>query len=493
MQRNAGPQNALRPGFHSRAPMAEQVSGSAARANEEKQTRAGRICVAITEEIGGFGRARALHERKMRDLLDGLSPQEINNLRYRLFAPHYDAHMSRHERAIGYLFRQLVAIEKAAFRPVGKPLIHDRIIELSCGTGTIIKLLSNSLPQSRASRVGITANDLSDDMKAIARKKLAGLPCSVEFTAEDLRSLPFRRRSYGTAILSQTLHLITDDEVVRQERDSGYMFIDGKRHLDPKYRVIRKAWDLLETDGTMIIIDEWPALLSDRGGPLGAGFAYLFNDGLRGIDWSTFQHSIMSEMRGVSYAVQVKVPIDSVHTMYLHVYRKDGDKLERNEALPPGRKFAKARAAAIDRIIDSFKAIDPDFIKSVKPPNRARPWVRFLPIAGSAVHNPKVGGSPSPGRYNCVILSGRIHELSYKKRHKMMLGAIRMLKLGGSLLLIDEFPPPRGSAHPVRHQTDLDAYLDRLSKNLIFGGEIRVPIAPPYTSTMRGYLYRKVF
>ena len=329
----------------------------------------------LEAEIKDFDSRSELHKQMIRNLLSDLTPREINNLRYRLFAPHYDEHMEGHERAIRLLLRQLRGMEEA----IGAQLLQDRSLEASCGTGTVIELLCQEFGWRRASKFSIIANDISDDMKEIARRKLTGCPAGVSFTSQDLKALPFQSESFGTVIISQTIHLITDDDVLAQERARNYMHISGKRHLGAKMQVLGNALDLLEPGGTLIIIDEWPALLTDRGGPLGAGFAYLFNDGLRPIDEKALRYSVIGRMPRVRFVSDINVPIDSDHTMHIIVFKKEIVSGSEKVQMPLDTN-GQERALSAERLIDAFEIMDPQFLESNRPQNGEEPWMEFLPL-----------------------------------------------------------------------------------------------------------------
>jgi hypothetical protein len=128
-----------------------------------------KACTEIAEVVSEYDRNRETHEGKIRGILDNLSAAQINNLRYKLFAPHYDGHMDSHASAIALLLSQIPPIERLAFpREVGS-LIQSDLLELSCGTGTVIDILSRNIPSTRLAKMSITANDLSEDMKDVAR------------------------------------------------------------------------------------------------------------------------------------------------------------------------------------------------------------------------------------------------------------------------------------------------------------------------------------
>jgi 2-polyprenyl-3-methyl-5-hydroxy-6-metoxy-1,4-benzoquinol methylase len=443
----------------------------------------------ICRNIVDYDQHKLEHEKRMRALLSSLDAVQINNLRYRLFAPHYDHHMKEHERAIASLLRQAVNVEAIGFG--GRGLINRDLLELSCGTGTVILQLCEALPPGRAERLQFVANDLSDDMKRIAREKLAGLPCSIEYSSQDLRWLDLPSGSFGTVILSQTLHLITDEEVVNQERASNYMFVDENRHLDEKYWTISRAWESLAPGGTFFLIDEWPALLSDRGGPLGPGFAYLFNDGLRPVAKDTFHVSVMEQMGGCRFVTQLKAPIDSKHQMYLMVYRKEaGPYLGK---VPAGPDFAGLRRSASERILEIFRTIEQDFISSMSPANGETPWVNLLPIGSGTRRITDPREELAWGQeVDCVVIDQCMHRMEKYDRFDMIAYAVGALNVGGTLIIIDEWSPPGGSTHPLRQASLKPAYMNRFSKQMVSAGSVRIPIADGFESGMYGYQYRKV-
>ncbi len=448
-------------------------------------------CSEIAEVVSEYERNRETHEGKIRTLLDHLSAPEINNLRYKLFAPHYDGHMGAHEMAIQLLLSQVPPIERLAFPRTNEKLIHDRVLEMSCGTGTVINLLAKSLPQERAAKMRITANDISDDMKLIARQKLASRLCQVDFTGQDISNLKLGQ-TFGTVILSQTLHLITDPAVVRQERQNNYMHVESDRHIDAKFKAIHRAWTRhLDLGGTMIIIDEWPALLSDRGGPLGAGFAYLFNDSLREIEYEDFRHSIMGELPGSRFVAQLKVPIDAKHAMHLVLYQRMPCRRTKR-MLPETIENQALRNQMARRVVASFKSIDRRFIESFRVPN-GKPWVSFRHMKPEGMFISKDGNIPDlREEFNCIVLDRVFHNMSRMERHRMLKQAIKALRVGGSLMIVGEWPSSPESPHPIRKSQLRSKYMKRYAKNLVYGGALRIPIHPDFDSGMFGYQYWRV-
>ncbi|MEW6721952.1 MAG: class I SAM-dependent methyltransferase [Candidatus Micrarchaeota archaeon] len=447
----------------------------------------------LARAVNKFDRTASEQESRLRELLSGMSISEKTRHLYRIFAPHYDRHMAAHERSISFLLRQLLEAERIGYRM--HPLLQDELLEMSCGTGTIIHQICAALPHERAKNLVVTANDISDDMKEIARSKLSCDPCAVTYTGHDLTDLNFPGGVFGTAVLSQTLHLICDEEVLKQERKENYMYIDEKRHLQAKFGVIESAFELVKMGGTMIIIDEWPPLLSKGQGPLGPGFSYLFNDGLRGVDWETFRGSIMSRVPGAQFTAQMKAPIDSRHTMHLWVFRRDISRIFGIDApLPQSPEFAPARDEASAVLAGIFQGIDSSLIRSFAPPGGKKPWVRLLPISIEDARTYAGRLPPVAGQRNtCAIMDRCMHKFDSEERQEALKRAVDSLVLGGSLIVIDEWPAPAGFDHPISIDRLRQAHMNHLSKHLIFAGAFRVPIAEGYSSGMFGFLYRKVY
>ncbi len=445
----------------------------------------------IENEVAEYDRSKDLHEGNIREMLDRMSAVEINDIRYSIFAPHYDDHMKLHERAIRILLAQVPGLEDV-FSKTHNPFIKDEILDLSCGTGTVIKILGDILPPDRVARLRITANDLSDDMKAIARKKLAAFPGHVEFTGQDITELSFEQK-FGTAILSQTLHLITDEEVVRQERQSNYRKIDPNRHLEAKLNTIARAWQHLQDDGTLIIIDEWDALLSDRGGPLGAGFAYLFNDSLRQVDYDDLRYVIMNRMHRSRFCLNLNVPIDSEHVMHVMVYRKEPKRHKTKSRFPTDPGSAIYRNDASSDVASAFRTVDRMFIESFNPPDGGKPWVKLLRMDPRKTHISRDGAIPNvESRFNCIILDRVIHSMTTRQRQQMMEMAILAIRPGGSLIIIAEWPAPFGSKNRME-QSEFQSDMKIYAKSLGYGGAVRVPIHQGYGSGMFGYQYWKLY
>ncbi|MFN7990570.1 MAG: class I SAM-dependent methyltransferase [Candidatus Micrarchaeia archaeon] len=435
----------------------------------------------ISENLAAFEEADAKHRGRVRELLAMMDPSAINNLRYKVFAPHYDGHMASHERAIGFLLDQLVSLEGSVFGE-GR-LISDDLLEMSCGTGAVIGQLCRAVGGNRAAGLRIIANDISEDMKQIALEKTRDLPADVTFTSQDVSYLSFPAESLGTIILSQTLHLILDESAARAEREGTSLHGGADKHFVVKYWAISRAWNAIRDGGTFILIDEWPALFSERGGPLGPGFAYLFNEGLKPIEMAKFQNSIMKNMAGAKPVADLVVPIDSKHSMHLLAYQKT----RKRTSSRPLPELNDERASASGKVLEAFQAVDPTVIES-----RCETDPNHLPISEN-IHFVRFPDEPpgDEGRYNCVVVDRCLHKTDPYDRLRLIDKSIRSLKKGGSLIIVDEWDPPDGSPFKLR-LSDIDSScMVFFSDSLTYVGSLRLPIVPVHESRMHGLQYRK--
>lgn len=449
----------------------------------------------LKAEISRFAEKSEEHGERIRMLLRELPETSINNIIYEIFAPHYDEFMKVHEIALSRLVRMLFSAENAGLlggRVSQDTIFRDGLMELSCGTGTVLKLIIESLSEERLLRHRITANDLSDDMRALAAIKLEGLPCRIEYSTQDMRTLEVAAGSYGTIILSQTLHLIHDPKVVEEERSKGYLHVSADRHTPMKFEVIRRAFEALEAGGYFVLLDEWPALLSKGRGALGPGFAYLFNDGLRPIDLDMFQQSVMGQIPDANFVIRLNVPIDSEHSMHAIVYRKSPG--WRSLPLLPARdEFAHYRKDAVSRAISTLMAVEGDFIEGVAPALGDNGFVRPIPMDGADTFISVTGDGVSvPEGRECVILPMRMHNMSGSNRRALMANAVSSLKVGGSLVVIEQWPAPRNSTNPMKMRDLRRIYSNTFSHQLLPVGSLRLPLREGYTNGMYAFKCIKV-
>jgi ubiquinone/menaquinone biosynthesis C-methylase UbiE len=133
---------------------------------------------------------------------------------YSRLAPTYDRRWSFYIKA---------SIQATVNRLMINP--QDRILDLGCGTGTLIQHLFQLVPN--AAIVGL---DISSEMLTVARQKL---PESVELHLGDVGQLPFPNESFNTIISTSAFHYIRNPVQAIQEM---------KRVLKPDGCLIITDW-----------------------------------------------------------------------------------------------------------------------------------------------------------------------------------------------------------------------------------------------------------
>lgn len=421
----------------------------------------------ILGEFSNYSSSAEYHQKRIRQILSKLTVLETNNLIYKFFSKHYDHHMTDHRVAIQSLIKQVTMADVIG---LNINVFGRRNLEMSCGTGTIIRLINDSLPFDRLP-IFFVANEPSPDMKNIAIKKLSDI--NVDFSSFKIGNLNFERNSFDTVILSQTLHLLVDEVIISQERQSGYMFVGGQnRHIRAKYNAIMQAYDLIKPGGTFVLIDEWPHLLSD-GGPLGPGFAFLFNENVRFIEQKDLKEKILDRLPNSRFVAELSAPIDNLHTMYLNVYQKE-----------PSQEEISIGDAEI-KLIEIFKNLDKRFVDSTKPPPRKKPVVNFLKVKKNETFT-YVSELPSGSEcFNCIIITNAFDNLQFEQKLELISKSSTALKTGGSLFLVTEL-----GSKTQNSEADFEKIMDNFSDHLVRISSIRIPSA---VSGLYGLHYRKVF
>lgn len=133
---------------------------------------------------------------------------------YSRLAPLYDRHWSFYIDA---------TIQATINRLEIKP--QDWILDLGCGTGTLIQDLLDLVPEAKF--VGL---DISGEMLNIAKCKL---PDSVDLLLGSADNLPFPNESFDTVISTNAFHYFQNPYQVIQE---------AKRILKPKGRLVITDW-----------------------------------------------------------------------------------------------------------------------------------------------------------------------------------------------------------------------------------------------------------
>jgi SAM-dependent methyltransferase len=408
----------------------------------------------------------------------------------------YDEHMKAtgHDLAVDHLVQQLVEIDRLHTSNGYKPIIGPRVLDMAGGTGTILKLLFDKLEQSEMAGLSVTLNDLSADMKKIARRKLRGSQPSVLYTGHDIRRMPFPDETFDVAIMSQVLHLLTDPKALKMERHPDYIMTVGNTHIQAKIEVIRRTFEMLRWNGHFVLIDEWPATFTRNiENPVQLLISTLFGKTFRPVGPKDLRDGIMKNIPFARFVAELKIPIDAYHQMYMHLYRKDPDK-----AAPVRRRLrsAKLKPQAENMVVQAFQRTDGVFrdrysINHLKPNNGSKPWVDLLPmdLTGQVFDTRTDGELPERKRhFNGIILSGLLHGHTPGERFRLMARAQDAIKTGGWLLVLDEWPMNNQNSLP-KHQ-----FRDTFMKNfnVIFEGALRAHVQEGYDNGVYGYLFRKI-
>jgi ubiquinone/menaquinone biosynthesis C-methylase UbiE len=124
------------------------------------------------------------------------------------------------------------------FEPYGQyvasqiqPANLSSVIELACGTGRVTEQLYKTLPKD----VEFWATDLSNDMLAIARRKLSDT--DIKFQIEDIASLSYPDHSFDLVICQFGMMFLPD-------KQKG--FDEVYRVLKPGGRFVCLTWDKVE-------------------------------------------------------------------------------------------------------------------------------------------------------------------------------------------------------------------------------------------------------
>jgi ubiquinone/menaquinone biosynthesis C-methylase UbiE len=102
---------------------------------------------------------------------------------------------------------------------------HERILDLGCGTGTLIQRLLHSAPE-----IEIVGIDPSAEMLNVARQKL---PKSVELRVGSADSIPFANESFDLIISTNAFHYFRNPSQAIQE---------AKRVLKPNGHLVITDW-----------------------------------------------------------------------------------------------------------------------------------------------------------------------------------------------------------------------------------------------------------
>jgi cyclopropane fatty-acyl-phospholipid synthase-like methyltransferase len=440
---------------------------------------------------------------------------------YHLFeswASTYDPHMAEtnHDSAGETTVKQALELRKLGFGDGNFPILGNDVLEMSSGTGTIIRHYCDNMTPEELAGMNFTLNDQSPKMMKKAIDKL-GDDCNYTFTASDLRDpqtdfrhedpeTKERKPKYDTVILANTLHILADPELQRREKDPDAV-MESRDHRRIKTEVIKKAFAALKDNGYFVMIDEWEATLSDNPRtPVERIHKRLFKENFRPIaSRSIFRDRIMRRIPGALFVGELKARIDSTHSMYMLIYKKDPTRMGNDIKRLPSHEVdaaiedldiadvTMARERAANMIQNAFTAIDPHFIETYTPVNGERQnWVDFIPIGAGTRVNPTLEELEAGEKFDTVVVSRQLHFMDEEKRQRYFKLAVDAVNKGGAFMVIDEWDPPSNAEHQLNRRAFRDGMMEEFTENMIFEASLRQTIMEGYHNGMFGYLYRKI-
>lgn len=105
------------------------------------------------------------------------------------------------------------------------PRGHERILDVGCGTGTLLGALAASSPD-----LGLSGIDPSPEMLAVARARLGG---GVDLRQAWARQLPFADAGFDAVVSCSVFHYV---------RDPGRALAEMRRVLAPGGRLVITDW-----------------------------------------------------------------------------------------------------------------------------------------------------------------------------------------------------------------------------------------------------------
>ncbi len=395
----------------------------------------------------------------------------------------YDSHMIDHEMAYEQIVKSLAKIQMLGYDIYGK-----RVLEMSSGTGTLIKLACNILPPEVVRGITFYANDESPEMMKVGwekfSKELLNLPAGIECMFADLSDFPIDVE-YDTTKIGSTTHLLVNPQLLEVELSQENK--KRKNHKNAKRRAIQTAgFDCLKDGGYHIHIEEFPAKISLNESSV---VSILFNLIARPLGDPTSLRRIIGSIPEARHFVEFDMDIDGMHGMKTIVYEKDPERIPgRSDTTFPRngkREYAEAEIAAIE----VFDAIDPQFIESYS----TEEGIGFIPLESMVLEHADTD-KPVSGKHDGIVLSRQFHcnpfhDMPWDKRVGMMEGLIDAIKPGGAIFVSDLFPGPM---HNERfRKSHLRELMGEFEDRLMFEGTVRMPLKPEQYQGVYTYMYRK--
>jgi ubiquinone/menaquinone biosynthesis C-methylase UbiE len=418
----------------------------------------------------------------------GLCDKDIINapddeLLFKAWSAKYDPFMMQtgHDRAVGSLLSQLVEANRIFAARDLPQLLHNDLLEASAGTGTVIRLLHEALGNESV-RMRFTHNERSGHMQSIAEHgALAQIKKQCSFTNFDIRDLGsgFSADSFGTVLLSQTLHLIVSRKQLEREKDASYPFSDDDtmQHPAEKRKAMEALFRLVRPNGTFVVIDEWPPQFSGEAStPFDAAIDRLFMNVFRPLFGKERLYDIMGAMPGARLVADLKANIDQKHSMSMLVYRKEDCAAGKKPGAMLGKDDALELGIGLFRAMDPFVAgaMNSRFIENGLPQ-------RLFPMEKTGPFRMAPGSIAPPFRkHGCVLVHGMPHGMAEKRRNSLYGRALGTVRPGGSLIIAEDGHPPAGHPRPLFDEHEAYGLYEELKFNsdagIWPGGMLAIPV-----------------
>jgi ubiquinone/menaquinone biosynthesis C-methylase UbiE len=244
-------------------------------------------------------------ERKITKFLKNLTHQQVVTMCFNHWSVNYDEEMEGHTKVILRLLASLRALEKIEYW-AKNPIFGKKLLALSIGTAAIEHGLISILGPEFCSEMHVHGNDLSDQMMAIALERMNDTFGSLRFTSDEIAKLRLHSE-YDTTIISQTLEFLPD-----------------------KIGAMSKFLSSLGNLGAGIVLSEYPQKLSVDSMSSNIPKRILFGSMgyFRPISIGELRQVHLGNSVNTRVEVQLKLPIDISHDMYVLLARKVGNDLQ---------------------------------------------------------------------------------------------------------------------------------------------------------------------
>ncbi|HSB47297.1 MAG TPA: class I SAM-dependent methyltransferase [Candidatus Bilamarchaeum sp.] len=414
----------------------------------------------------------------------------------------YNAHMQEHVDAIDTLFEGAMKEVNTRFRGNRKL----RILDVSCGTGEVLKKFLDRLPDRVLSRLKIVANDASPAALDVCRETLRpyeGRVKKITYTNMDISEGRLPDGKFHVVLESQSLEFISDDRIIKAKRLGQTIRQDEDEYDKNSKRVaVAALFDKLVPErGLLLIVQEDPMMLSKPGRtPDGVITRMLFDEIFRPIRKEELINDILKAIPGAKFVCDQQVQIDRSHDMYIAVSSRSRKKDARigtyhssKSVVPQPAALRTSRDFDVHEtnIIQAMEGIYPILLERLK---KFDGHEQFRPITGTrlVIDEKKWEDEASKpwfwrrnGTNDLVIVSGLIHKIGIEQYQRLIdnLNSSGKAKPGTVLLFIDTWPAPAGKVDDHVGNGDARKYVFRRPDHTF--------LAAYRSGNKYGYLYVK--